>query len=517
MELRELGTIISTLESPSTNEFCFVVRDKGVRKGQYLQIGNAEEPLIATVTDIFSANRYFERAESVSEYEKNFAKTGGSFLDHFPASDWEYLVAKCAVQGVYRPGKPAGRVGLPPSPGAKVYEAPENAICEFLALEGEGLHLGKMLAHDIEVKVGLGKLLQKHLAILAMSGAGKSVLATVIIEELLSRQKEHGRIGIIVFDVHGEYLSFADKRRNPDWARNTDVVDASKVRIATRRLATKIGEYLPEVSPAQARVLSSKISNLRRTMLDEEGHPVPFDLSDVRRAIEADDEIKDNVKGPLLASVDELSRLRLFAKNDYPKVKDLSRPGRLCVFDLSKVTSQKRKQVIVSRYAGGLFNLRHKEKIPPFVLFLEEAHNFAREKAPRGANISKGVVEKIAREGRKFGACLCLISQRPVQLSTTALSQCNTFCILRVTNPNDIKHIGESCEAMDAGALGQITTLRVGEGVLIGEAVSCPVFLRVRPAKSAKSGRHGSLEDIARRFEAPESGVVADSDIDAFI
>ena len=89
------------------------------------------------------------------------------------------------------------------------------------------------------------------------------------------------------------------------------------------------------------------------------------------------------------------------------------------------------------------FRLRKKEKIAPFLLVVEEAHNFAPEKAEKKHALAKGPIITIAREGRKFGACLCLISQRPVQLATTALSQCNTNIILRMTNPFDIDHVGE--------------------------------------------------------------------------
>ena len=516
--MKELGTVISAEESPSTNEFLFVVSGKDVRKGQYVQVGRKEEPIIATVSDIFSANRYFERAESVSEYEKNFSKNGGSFSEQFPVSDWEYLVAKCAVQGTYSQGRPAGRVGLPPSPGAKVFEAPHETISEFLMLDPDGLHLGKMLAHELEVKVNLGKMLQKHLAILAMSGAGKSVLATAIIEELLARKKEGGRIGAVVFDLHGEYVSFADKRRNFGWAANTEVVDARKIRIATRRLSFAASELLAGMSSVQSRELKNAVNHLRETNVDEEGHAIPFDLSDVKRHVEANDDIKDNVKGPLLAAIGELGSLRLFAKRDYPRAKDLVKPGKLCVVDISAITNQRKKQMIVASMGGKLFSHRRNGKICPFLMVVEEAHNFAPEQTRKGtsAAASRAAIEKIAREGRKFGACLCLISQRPAHLSSTALAQCNTFCILRVTNPNDIDHIGQSCEAMDSGALGQITTLRVGEGVILGEAVSSPVFVKFRNQKIIKAGKHGALEEIAKKFE--EGGKeIADADVEAFI
>ncbi|MCK5301528.1 MAG: ATP-binding protein, partial [Candidatus Thorarchaeota archaeon] len=89
-------------------------------------------------------------------------------------------------------------------------------------------------------------------------------------------------------------------------------------------------------------------------------------------------------------------------------------------------------------------------------------------------------IETIAREGRKFFAMLCLISQRPVKLSTTVLSQCTNQAILRCTNPYDLEHIGRSSEGIDRQSLETITTLEVGEALFVGETVSVPTFVKVR-------------------------------------
>ncbi|MEM4634167.1 MAG: ATP-binding protein, partial [Candidatus Anstonellaceae archaeon] len=137
------------------------------------------------------------------------------------------------------------------------------------------------------------------------------------------------------------------------------------------------------------------------------------------------------------------------------------------------------------------------------------------EKAEKEAALAKGPIITIAREGRKFGACLCLISQRPVHLATTALAQCNTNIILRITNPFDIKHIGESCEGIDSDMLDSITTLRVGEALLVGEAVSSPIFVKVRKRKSSFSSKGKELEQIARQFE--ESREKKKQDVEAFL
>ncbi|MEK6954690.1 MAG: ATP-binding protein, partial [Candidatus Micrarchaeota archaeon] len=194
--------------------------------------------------------------------------------------------------------------------------------------------------------------------------------------------------------------------------------------------------------------------------------------------------------------------------------------GNLVVFDLSSIVSIQKKQIIVSYISEKMFALRRKEELPPYVMIVEEAHNFAPEKAEKKYATSKSIINTVAREGRKFGASLCLISQRPVQLSTTALSQCNTMLIMRITNPYDLKHIGESAEAIDADTQNQISSLRVGEGVIIGEAVNYPVFVRIRNRKTKKAGKGETLEDLAKRFEEKQSlaEAISDADVnDAFL
>ncbi|MDO8626958.1 MAG: ATP-binding protein, partial [Candidatus Diapherotrites archaeon] len=144
---------------------------------------------------------------------------------------------------------------------------------------------------------------------------------------------------------------------------------------------------------------------------------------------------------------------------------------------------------------------RRQKLLPPFLLILEEAHQFIPEMSSRETALAKGIMETIAREGRKFGCSLCLISQRPIQLSTTVLSQCNTHIILRITNPYDLKHISESSESLDKRSEEMLTTLRVGEALIVGEAVSFPVFFKVRKRNSIESSHEISLEQAAIKFE----------------
>jgi DNA helicase HerA-like ATPase len=138
-----------------------------------------------------------------------------------------------------------------------------------------------------------------------------------------------------------------------------------------------------------------------------------------------------------------------------------------------------------------LFNARHRGKIPPFIFVVEEAHQFCPEGIERQYAISKGIIQTIAREGRKFHASLVLISQRPIQLSTTALSQCNTHILLRIVNPYDLKHIAESSEAITSDLIKTLPGLQVGEAIITGNAVNHPLFVQVRKRKSKESSRLG--------------------------
>ena len=188
-------------------------------------------------------------------------------------------------------------------------------------------------------------------------------------------------------------------------------------------------------------------------------------------------------------------------KTENPKLVSDVKPGHLLILDFSTIDDLRKKQILVSYFARKLFKLRKKGKICPFVLIVEEAHNFAREKAEASEAISRSVIETIAREGRKFGASLCLISQRPVNLSTTALSQCNTHIILRVTNPNDLDHIQMSSEGIDSRIAKSITGLKVGEAIIVGEAVNYPTFVRIRKRKSEKREKGRPLHEQAVEFE----------------
>jgi DNA helicase HerA-like ATPase len=503
----EVGTVIATENSPSPSEFSFVVTSSDqkipVRKGQFVEVHTEEGKVIAFVTNVFKTNRYFMRAETVREYEKG----GRPLTSIFPADRWEYIVANAMVLGVQTENG-LDRTSFPPSPGQKVFDAENNGLAKFLGLDENGIEIGKLRYHDLSVKLNLDELLRKHVAVLSQSGSGKSYTSAVIIEELLDRERESGRLAVVVVDVHGEYTSMAECSDEADYSDRLIVVRGEDVRIGVPNLnAYQFMEFVPEMTGIQARELQRVINELRNDMRSGKG---PFGLDKIIAKIE-NGEIHKQLQHALLGWLFDLSSLDLFYEVDNPNWGDIVKPGKAVIVDLSDITNLRKKQIIVTYLARKLFNLRRSSKVPPFVLCLEEAHQFA----PEGNAISKGIIETIAREGRKFYASLILISQRPVRLSTTVLSQANTNIILRVTNPYDLDHIKQSSECITSEVADMISSLPVGEALIVGEAVNYPIFVKIRKRRS-KESKHGvSLEDAAREFEKNYNG--AQNDAMAFL
>jgi len=503
----ELGTVVATMDGPTTGYFSFVLNGNSVRKGQYVKVQTEDGLLIGLVNDITRANRYFERAESVAEYDRS----GASIIDNFPTTDWEYTVANCRALGVYNAQNLLVRSVFPAAPGTKVLPVEEERLKGLLGFDDNGLNVGTLAAHALDAKINLNRLLQKHVALLAMSGSGKSYFASVLIEELLDRPKGSGRPAVIVVDVHGEYVRFAD--RGGGYADRTTIIDGKKIHIGVPSVQPQVlCDFAPGASDVAKRELVRIIEGLHK---EYKNSHEPYGLEEIIAAVDGNSGIKDNVRGPLMGVLYGLKSIRVFGKGTYPALNDLARPGKLAVLDLSGIDDMRRKQVIVAFFARKLFRARKKGTIPPFLLLVEESHNFAREKAKSADFPAKSAIETIAREGRKFGASLCLVSQRPVQLSTTALSQANTHIILRVTNPYDIDHIGKTCEGIDKGMLGAITTLRVGEAMFIGEAANFPVFVKIRQRKSTGKGGGETIESLAKKFE--EISESKKKDVEAFL
>ena len=117
----------------------------------------------------------------------------------------------------------------------------------------------------------------------------------------------------------------------------------------------------------------------------------------------------------------------------------------------------------------------------PWVLVLEEAHNYARPARAdegRGQRLARLAYERIAKEGRKFGMSLIIASQRPSEISPTIISQCANFISHRLQNPDDIDHFRRIIPIQARRLLDQVTILASGEAIVFGSAFHVPIRVR---------------------------------------
>ena len=110
----------------------------------------------------------------------------------------------------------------------------------------------------------------------------------------------------------------------------------------------------------------------------------------------------------------------------------------------------------------------------PLVLVFEEAHNYV-PRSDRGRNFARTMVERVAKEGRKYGVSAMIVSQRPSELSEVVLSQCNSFVVMRLSNPEDQHYVSKVVGDHFSGVIQMLPVLRPGEGFVLGDSVLMPM------------------------------------------
>ncbi|MBT3720462.1 ATP-binding protein [archaeon] len=405
-------------------------------------------------------------------------------------------IAECIIIG-YKDEK--GRIKpirIPFDQNSEVLKAEDDFIKSVIKLEDseKGAFLGKLEGKNIDVKIDLRKLLTKHVAILAKSGAGKSYCVGVLIEEIIDK-----KVPILIIDPHGEYGSL----KNPN---NEDKDALSKYNLKPKKF-NKIFEYgdskiNPELRPLRlnnnltpteiTHLLPGKLSGTQMGLLYSAlKHIDNVNFTNV--LLELDKE-ENNSKWTIINNLEHLNNMEIFSESFIP-YNEFIQPGRCSIINLKGV-SPDIQEIIVYKLMKDLFEMRKKNKIPPFFTVIEEAHNYCPERS-FGQKRSSQILRTVASEGRKFGLGLCVVSQRPARVDKSVLSQCTTQIILKVTNPNDLKAIVNSVEGITSETEDEIKNLSIGTALVTG-VVDMPLFVNVR-TRMTEHGGHAT--DILQQAE----------------
>jgi len=378
--------------------------------------------------------------------------------------------------------------------------------------------VGKLSAHDsIDVYIDASNFFNRHVAILGQTGSGKSWTVTSLIQAAL---REMPNAHIILMDMHGEYgdKKYGNVATSPFQHDLVRCLDARQLEIPYWLLTyAELVELFVNLEDENS---SLQIAFLRSTLIElkteanagtHTGHitvdsPVYFSLDDlILKFRDANERTTDFGKkktathGKFDQFLVRLESLFHDARYDFmfrPKKRiatstlvdlmsdfvGLGDPrAAITVLDLSAVPFDVAPMVTAQigrlAYEFNFWNPKCQEF--PIFLVCEEAHEYI----PRGDHPrykeARRSLERISKNGRKYGVGLCIISQRPHELSETVLAQCGTFICLRISNPDDQDYVRALVPDSARGTFSALTSLSRGEVIAMGDGVPMPVRFKV--------------------------------------
>jgi hypothetical protein len=421
----------------------------------------------------------------------------------------------------------------------------------------QALEIGRYTL-DLEATAYLDgdKFFQRHAALLGSTGSGKSWTVATILE----RAARLPSANLIVFDLHGEYreLSYGDHLRipgpddlgtaNPEflylpyWLMNAEelismFIDRSEFTAHNQTLVfqdTVVSEKKKDLEAG------NKTEILESFTVDS---PVPFNLAKVLGHIKyLNEEMVQGVRGMKKGDFNgQFSRLltRIATKlNDrrygflfqapnelhtYESFHSLAdqllafsdKHKGIKVIDFSEVPSDVLPVMlgIVGRLIYYLQFWMPDEKRHPVALVCDEAHIYLpRDKGNPNQQRAVDNFEKIAKEGRKYGVSLMIVSQRPSDVSDTILSQCNNVMALRLTNSNDISAVKNMMPESMMSFMEMLPVLDIGEALVVGDAVLLPSRIRInKPNEKPLSATIDFWTEWGRKDVSPDWVLAAEN------
>ncbi|HEV2865730.1 MAG TPA: DUF87 domain-containing protein [Allosphingosinicella sp.] len=428
-----------------------------------------------------------------------------------------------------------------PIPGSRVFPVTGCDLKQmFAADERAHIEIGTVYpTKDVRAALYVDAFLGKHFALLGSTGTGKSTAAALIMHRICDLSPEGH---IVMIDPHGEYsaafkghgeLFNVDNLAMPYWLMNFE--EHCEVFVTSSGADRQRDMDILAKCLLQARSKNRSAEGLSKLTVDS---PIPYTLSDLTNAIAHE-------MGLLNKATDTAPFMRLRGKIDELKSdpryqfmfsgmlvadsmgsfigKIFRLPARgkpISIIDVSGVPSDI-VSVVVAVLSRLVFDyaIWSRSEVPrPVLLICEEAHRYVpADKVENGQAVRK-ILERIAKEGRKYGVSLGLITQRPSDLAEGVLSQCGTIVAMRLNNDRDQAFVKSAMPEGSRGFLDVIPALRNRECIVCGEGVSIPIRVAFddlerdrRPASSdplfSELWRHSGDEDqmvtrVVKRWRA---------------
>jgi uncharacterized protein len=466
-----------------------------VELGSFILIQSPQSDLIATVSSI--------RMQEVLE----------------KGNPTERRLVACALVGFLRNGTTFERgVERYPTVGSGAFLMTSDALDSMFTPTKQTLEIGQRCQRGGgNEQVLIDKMFGRHSAVLGTSGSGKSWTVASFLQSAMGRL---AHTKIVFLDLHDEYRSAfpedfkrlkrkvrhisSNSLRIPHWCLNAEELEALFV---SRESTAANQSALFKSTIKGLRGPGGKAANLPESSISVDT-PVFFPFAELlERMKELDVDMVPGAKpgaekhGPWFGKLSNLV-MRMESRAEDPRYRflfsDSTAPGtpfedvlsnlfgadgsvQMTIIDLSGLPSEI-LSVIVGVLGRLAFEYKYWDKDPnllPLTLVLEEAHNYLPRSNDASDRVCLDRIERIAKEGRKYGINMIVVSQRPSEVSETVLSQCGNFIVLRLTNPTDQAYVRRLLPDFLAVAVDMLPYLRTGEAVLSGEAVEVPTRVKV--------------------------------------
>ncbi|MGB0747918.1 MAG: ATP-binding protein [Magnetospiraceae bacterium] len=405
-----------------------------------------------------------------------------------------------------------------------VYAPPSDSIVEIGTIQQEA---------SLPAYAVVDGLLGRHFAILGTTGCGKSCALSLILHRLMAA---HDSAHVVLLDPHGEYAKAFGSQAEcmepgdfniPVWLFNFE-------ELAEIVFGRDPSDYAQEIAVLRDLVQRAKQMMAREDKVDfsiTADTPVPFKMGDISRMLDEEAGKLDNRSevAPYLRVRNRLNALQndrryAFIFQGSMMVRDnmaqlLSRIFRvpvdgkpLSILNLSGVPSEI-LNVVVSILCRMTFDFAHwGDQETPILLVCEEAHRYAPANDDSFESTRRALA-RIAKEGRKYGVSLGIVSQRPSELDPRILSQCNSIFAMRMTNERDQEIVQATLSEVSSALIDSLPSLGNAEAIAVGDGVAVPMrvaFSRLTPEQQPRSA-------TARFSEAWKSGAQGHTEMQTIV
>ena len=404
-----------------------------------------------------------------------------------------------------------------PAPGTEIFPVSSADMQQIYAADDRPhVQIGTVYpTADTRAALYVDSMLGKHFALLGSTGTGKSTSAALILHRICDLSPEGH---IVMIDPHGEYgAAFAQNGAVfdvgnlalPYWLMNFE--EHCEVFVTSEGSDRTVDCDILAKCLLAARQKNRLAESIGRLTVDS---PVPYLLSDLTNILQ-------NEMGKLDKGTGALPYMRLKTKIDeiktdprysfmfsgmlvadtmqefLAKIFRLPSGGKpISIIDVSAMPSDITSVVVsvLSRLVFDYAIWARDEAQRPILLVCEEAHRYIPSTTTGGGQAVRRILERIAKEGRKYGVSLGLITQRPSDLAEGVLSQCGTIISMRLNNDRDQAFVKAAMPEGARGFLDSIPALRNREAIICGEGVAVPIRVALdnleeerRPASSDPS------------------------------